>query len=189
MRCGGLNQIYRKWKLEFNSFHFVSFLVLASMLRSSPPFHRVHRAMNNMATRSAAMGARFIQRGIHTTRARGAGAAPWGSEVNEPGGRLFGEKILAKGERRVVYDWEAPYLGTLAAAGVMLYFGLKARPNTDVNVRIHLLPFLSASANISEAARYITLYSYDIWILTLRMQVWAREEAIERMRKREEEAN
>lgn len=62
--------------------------------------------------------------------------APWGSEVNEPGGRLFGEKILAEGERRVAYDWEAPYLGTLALAGVMLYFGLGARPNTDLNVRI-----------------------------------------------------
>lgn len=89
-----------------------------------------------MLNRSAVYAARLARRGLHTTRCTKAGASPWGTEVNEPGGRLFGEKIRAPGERRVPFDWELPYLGTLGLAGVMLYFGLGARPNRDTNVRI-----------------------------------------------------
>lgn len=74
-------------------------------------------------------------RGLHSARTARAGGAPWGTEVNEPGGRLFGEKILAPGERRVPFDWELPYLGTLALASAMLFFGLPARPKKDINVR------------------------------------------------------
>lgn len=59
----------------------------------------------------------------------------WGTEVNEPGGRLFGEKIRQPGERRVPFDWELPYIGTLVVGAAMLFFGLPARPTTDANVR------------------------------------------------------
>lgn len=49
--------------------------------------------------------------------------------MNEPGGRLFGEAIRKPGERRKLFDWEVPYIGTLVLAGVMLGFGLNSRPN------------------------------------------------------------
>ncbi len=84
--------------------------------------------------RSALHAARMARRGLHTTRAASGGTAPWGTQVNEPGGRLFGEKVRAPGERRVPFDWELPYLGTLGLSAVILYFGLGARPNRDVNV-------------------------------------------------------
>lgn len=50
--------------------------------------------------------------------------------VNEPGGRLFGEAIRKPGERRKLFDWELPYIGTLVIAGVMLSVGLTSRPPT-----------------------------------------------------------
>lgn len=53
---------------------------------------------------------------------------PWGTVVNEPGGRLFGEAIRKEGERRVPFEWEAPFLGTMAASVVILTIGLGSRP-------------------------------------------------------------
>lgn len=63
--------------------------------------------------------------------------APWGTEVNEPGGRLFGEAILKPGERRQLFDWEVPYLGTMAIAFVMLAVGLNYGPNTNPSKWAH----------------------------------------------------
>lgn len=58
----------------------------------------------------------------------------WGTEVNEPGGRLFGEAIRAPGERRVWFDWELPYYATLATATIMCVVGLNSRPATSATV-------------------------------------------------------
>lgn len=52
-------------------------------------------------------------------------------EVNEPGGRLFGEAIRKPGERRKLFDWELPYIGTLVLSGLMLAIGLNSRPATS----------------------------------------------------------
>lgn len=49
--------------------------------------------------------------------------------MNEPGGRLFGEPIRKPGERRKLFDWEIPYIGTLVLAGVILGVGLNSRPD------------------------------------------------------------
>lgn len=54
------------------------------------------------------------------------------SYYNEPGGRLFGEAIRKPGERRRLFDWEVPYIGTLVIAGLMLGFGLNSRPDTSI---------------------------------------------------------
>lgn len=51
--------------------------------------------------------------------------------MNEPGGRLFGEPILKPGERRKLYDWEAPFVGTMVIAFVMLAVGLNSQPDTN----------------------------------------------------------
>jgi hypothetical protein len=64
-----------------------------------------------------------------------SGVAPkWGSEVNEPGGRLFGEAIRTRGERRSLFDWELPLYGTLAVATLMLGIGLRSRPPSSGKV-------------------------------------------------------
>lgn len=54
--------------------------------------------------------------------------------MNEPGGRLFGEAIRKPGERRKLFDWEVPYIGTLVVAGIMLTVGLNSRPTTSAQV-------------------------------------------------------
>ena len=56
-------------------------------------------------------------------------------EFNEPGGRLFGEKILAPGEKREWQIWETPFYTTMIAAAVMLGVGLNFKPNTYAEVR------------------------------------------------------
>lgn len=55
-------------------------------------------------------------------------------QINEPGGRLFGEAIRKPGERRKLFDWEIPYIGTLVVASLMLGFGLNSRPETSAAV-------------------------------------------------------
>lgn len=62
--------------------------------------------------------------------------APWGTEVNEPGGRLFGEATLKPGQRRKLYEWEVPFYTTIVLAGVMLGFGLTSRPEAPVEAEI-----------------------------------------------------
>lgn len=54
--------------------------------------------------------------------------------MNEPGGRLFGEAIRKPGERRKLFDWEIPYIGTLVLAGIILGVGLNSRPETSAVV-------------------------------------------------------
>ena len=56
------------------------------------------------------------------------------TEFNEPGGRLFGEAIRQPGERRQLFDWELPYIGSLMAAGVILVVGLNSKPETSPKV-------------------------------------------------------
>ena len=51
--------------------------------------------------------------------------------MNEPGGRLFGEAIRKPGERRQLFDWEVPFLGTMFVSAVVLYVGLTSRPDTN----------------------------------------------------------
>lgn len=60
-------------------------------------------------------------------------AAPWAPtghahDINEPGGRLFGEPIRAPGERRVWFDWEYAYYAGLGSATVLLVVGLGSQP-------------------------------------------------------------
>jgi len=47
-------------------------------------------------------------------------------------GHLFGEKPLAAGESRKWQSWEAPYYFSMTAAAVVLYFGLAAKPDSDL---------------------------------------------------------
>ncbi|GAB0494130.1 hypothetical protein MMPV_005420 [Pyropia vietnamensis] len=61
------------------------------------------------------------------------GAAPSGlsghaHDVNEPGGRLFGEPLRAPGERRVWYDWEYTQYASFLTATVLVVVGLGSRP-------------------------------------------------------------
>ncbi|CAN8062052.1 unnamed protein product [Agarophyton chilense] len=86
-----------------------------------------------------ALRVRALTRAFHSSRlARGGGGGgglgPFGeTEVNEPGGRLFGEAIRKPGERRKLFDWEIPYLGTLVLAGLILGVGLNSRPGMSAN--------------------------------------------------------
>jgi hypothetical protein len=59
----------------------------------------------------------------------------WGTDVNEPGGRLFGEAIRAPGVRRKWFSWEAPFYATMGIATLMLTVGLSSRPPTSAQVR------------------------------------------------------
>lgn len=77
-----------------------------------------------------ALRARLFSRALHASRVTRAGGAP-AEEVNEPGGRLFGEAIRKPGERRKLFDWEVPYVGSLIVASVMLAVGLNSRPETN----------------------------------------------------------
>lgn len=61
-----------------------------------------------------------------------AAGREWGGrdahDINEPGGRLFGEPIRAPGERRVWFDWEYAYYAGLGSAAVLLVVGLGSQP-------------------------------------------------------------
>lgn len=59
----------------------------------------------------------------------------WGTEVNEPGGRLFGEAIRGPGERRQLGSWEIPLYVTMGIATLMVTVGLSSRPPTSAKVR------------------------------------------------------
>ncbi|CDF34618.1 unnamed protein product [Chondrus crispus] len=83
-----------------------------------------------------AFRARLLSRAFHASRAVRAAEGPGSTteHFNEPGGRLFGEAIRQPGERRKLFDWEVPYIGTLVLAGLMLGFGLNSRPETSALV-------------------------------------------------------
>ncbi|KAI0561037.1 hypothetical protein FGB62_94g031 [Gracilaria domingensis] len=82
---------------------------------------------------------RALVRAFHSSRVTrggggGGGLGPFAeTEVNEPGGRLFGEAIRKPGERRKLFDWEVPYLGTLFLAGILLGVGLNSRPSMSAD--------------------------------------------------------
>lgn len=65
----------------------------------------------------------------------------WGTEVNEPGGRLFGEPILKPGESRVWFDWELPIYLTFGTAFLMLSIGLSSQPPNSPTVRNLIISF------------------------------------------------
>lgn len=56
-------------------------------------------------------------------------------DLNEPGGRLFGEPIRAPGERRVWFDWEYAQYAGMGSAVVLLVVGLGSRPGKTYKVR------------------------------------------------------
>lgn len=76
---------------------------------------------------------RLFSRALHVSRAARAaeGSGASSEHFNEPGGRLFGEAIRKPGERRKLYDWEIPYIGSLVIAAFMLGIGLNSRPETS----------------------------------------------------------
>lgn len=47
---------------------------------------------------------------------------------------MFGEAIRKPGERRKLFDWEVPYIGTMVLAAIMLGIGLNSRPETRATV-------------------------------------------------------
>lgn len=77
---------------------------------------------------------RLFTRALHTSRPLRAAQEPGSSYYNEPGGRLFGEAIRKPGQRRELFDWEVPYIGTLVLTGLILSFGLNSRPETSVGL-------------------------------------------------------
>ncbi|KAN0066490.1 hypothetical protein ACQY0O_000584 [Thecaphora frezii] len=80
-------------------------------------------ASRAIARSSTPKNAPFIQ----TRLASGGGAS-----YNQPTGRLFGEKPLPKGQKRVKEDWETIYyfgmFGTLAFGGLIYAF----KPDTSI---------------------------------------------------------
>lgn len=61
---------------------------------------------------------------------------PWGTDVNEPGGRLFGEAILKPGERRKLFDWEVPFYLTSVLSVVIVGVGLSSRPESKLHLEV-----------------------------------------------------
>lgn len=74
----------------------------------------------------------------------------WGTQVNEPGGRLFGERILKPGERRKLFDWEIPVYTTYGLSVIVLYVGLTSRPESKMKQDIQ-----------KEAERRVALLGLD----------------------------
>lgn len=71
-------------------------------------------------------------------------------DINEPGGRLFGERIRAPGESRVWFDWEYAQYASMATAVVLLVVGLGSRPGKSYKQEAE-----------EEAARRLAAGQYD----------------------------
>jgi hypothetical protein len=79
----------------------------------------------------------------------------WGTFVNEPGGRLFGEAIRKPGERRQWFDWEYTIYPTIALSVLLVVVGFNSRPPTSSKVR-DLSFYLSRCLWLSLAGRVVT---------------------------------
>lgn len=78
------------------------------------------------------------------------GGPAWGTEVNEPGGQLFGEAPLKAGERRKIQSWEVIFYSTMLASTLILGIGLNNKPESKTIKHIE-----------AEAQRRVALMNLD----------------------------